>query len=387
MATEVIMPKLGMTMEKGTIVRWLREEGEQVEKGEPILEIETDKVVMEVEAPASGTLAGISAGPDEVVPVTEVIAYILEPGEKLEEVAKPPVKEAAPPPKKRIAVTPRARRLAREHEVDLAQVQGSGPGGRIVEADVRAFIEKREAAKPPMEALKVKERVPLRGRRKTIAERMQESAREAPHIALTMEVDMSEAERARRGCSFTALIVQVVAGVLRQHPLVNASLQGDEIILYDEVNVGVAVATKEGLLVPVVKRADAKSLFEIDDEIKSLAQSAGEGKLTLEEVSGGTFTVSNLGMFGVDEFHALINPPQSAILAIGAIVEKPLAKGGRVVIRPMMKMTISADHRILDGAAAAEFLQDVKASLERPTAEVEVREPAKIVVIGGGSGG
>ena len=406
MAMEVIMPKLGMTMEQGTIVRWLREEGDQVEKGEPILEIETDKVVMEVESPASGTLAGISAGPDEVVPVTEVIAYILKPGEKLEAVAKPPAKEAAPPPKeqvaatprapapkKKIAVTPRARRLAREHEVDLAQVQGSRPGGRIVEADVIAFIEKREAARSPKEALKVKpivkvkKKVPLRGRRKIIAERMQESAQEAPHIALTMEVNMSEAERARRGCSFTALIVQAVADALRQHPMVNASLQGDVIILYDEVNVGVAVATKEGLLVPVVKRADAKSLFEIDAEIKSLAQSAGAGKLTLEEVSRGTFTVSNLGMFGVDEFQAIINPPQSAILAIGAIVKKPMAKDGRVAIRPMMKMTISADHRILDGATAAEFLRDVKTSLERLTEKVEVRGAAKIAVIGGGFGG
>jgi pyruvate dehydrogenase E2 component (dihydrolipoamide acetyltransferase) len=383
MATEVIMPKLGMTMEEGTIVRWLREEGDQVEKGEPILEIETDKVVMEVEAPASGTLAGISAGPDEVVPVTEVIAYILEPGEKLEGVAKPPVKEAAPPPKERvavtpraptpeekIAVTPRARRLAREHEVDLAQVQGSGPGGRIVEADVLAFIEKREVAKPSVEAIKVKERVPLRGRRKTIAERMLESARTAPHIALTVEVDMSEAERTRGDCSFTALFVQAVARALRQHPMVNASLQGDEIILYDEVNVGVAAETKEGLLVPVVKGANAKDLVEIDAEIKSLAQSASEGTLTLEEVSGGTFTVSNLGMFGVEEFQALINPPQSAILAIGAIVEKPVVRDGQVVIRPMVKMTLSADHRVLDGAAAAEFLQNVKSNLERPTEKV-----------------
>jgi len=383
MATEVIMPKLDMTMEKGTIVRWLKEEGQQVEKGEPILEIETDKVVMEVEAPASGILAGISAGPDEVVPVTEVIAYILEPGEKLEGVAKPPAKESAPPPKERvavtpraptpeekIAVTPRARRLAREHEVDLAQVQGSGPGGRIVEADVLAFIEKREVAKPSVEAIKVKERVPLRGRRKTIAERMLESARTVPHIALTVEVDMSEAERTRGDCSFTALFVQAVARALRQHPMVNASLQGDEIILYDEVNVGVAAETKEGLLVPVVKGANAKDLFEIDAEIKSLAQSTSEGTLTLEEVSGGTFTVSNLGMFGVEEFQALINPPQSAILAIGAIVEKPVVRDGQVVIRPMVKMTLSADHRVLDGAAAAEFLQNVKSNLERPTEKV-----------------
>jgi len=371
MATEVIMPKLGMTMEQGTIVRWLKEEGEWVEKGEPILEIETDKVVMEVEAPAAGILAGIRAGPDDVVPVTEVIAYILEPGEKLEEIIKPPVEEVAPAPERKIIATPRARRLAREHGVDLAQVQGSGPGGRIVEADVRAFIEKREVARPTMEAIKVKERIPLKGRRKTIAERMLESARTTPHIALTVEVDMSEAEKARQGCSFTALIVQAVARALRRHPMVNASLQGDEIILYDEVNIGVAVDTQEGLLVPVIKRADAKSLFEIDAEIKSLSQKAAEGKLTLEEVSGGTFTVSNLGMFGVDEFHALINPPQSAILAIGAIVEKPVAKDGRVTIRPMMKMTISADHRVLDGATAAEFLQDVKSNLESLTKEIE----------------
>lgn len=386
MATEVIMPKLGMTMQEGTIVRWLREEGEQVGKGEPILEIETDKVVMEVEAPASGILAGISAGPDEVVPVTEVIAYVLEPGEKLEEVAKPPEKKAAPKPKKRIMVTPRARRLARENDIDLAQVEGSGPGGRIVEADVRALIEEREA-KPPLEGIRVKERVPLRGRRKTIAERMQESARQAPHIALTVEVDMSEAERARRGCSFTALIVQAVARTLRRHPMVNASLQEDEIVLYDEVNVGVAMDTKEGLIVPVVKEADAKSLPEIDAEIEGLARRARESNLSLEEVTGGTFTVSNLGMFGVEDFHAIINPPQAAILAVGAIVERPVVVDGKVVVRPTLKMTISADHRVLDGATAAEFLGDVKATLEKPAEVAEVKETVRIAVIGGGFGG
>ncbi len=384
MAVEVIMPKLGMTMQEGTIVRWLKEEGEWVEKGEPILEIETDKVVMEVEAPASGILAGISAGPGEVVPVTQTIAYVLEPGERLEEVARPPAKEAVPAPGERIVATPAARRLAREHDVDLAQIQGSGPGGRIVEKDVRAFIE---AIKPPIEALKVKERIPLTGRRKTIAERMQESARQAPHIALTVEVDMSEAEKARKGCSFTALIVQTVAQALRRHPMVNASLQGDEIVLYDEVNVGVAVDTEEGLIVPVVKEADTKDLPEIDAEIEELAERAREGILSLDEVTGGTFTVSNLGMFGVEDFHAIINPPQTAILAVGAISKRPVAVNERVVIRPVMKMTLSADHRVLDGAAAAEFLRDIKASLERPTEVVEVRDPAGIVVIGGGFGG
>ena len=390
MATEVIMPKLGMTMQEGTIIRWLKNEGEWVEKGEPILEIMTDKAVMEVEAPASGILAGIRAQPDDVIPVNQVIAYILEPGEKLEDVVK-----AAPPPEKapvsrrrparaRVAATPAARRLAAKHGVDLARVKGSGPGGRITEGDVRAFIEEREARQPP---IAVRERLPLTGRRKIIAERMQKSAQQAPHITLTVEVDMSEAERARKGCSFTALIVQAVAQALRRHPMVNASLQGEEIVIYDEVNIGVAVATDEGVIVPVVKGADAKSLFEIDAELKRLAQRARQGKLTLEELSGGTFTVSNLGMFGVDEFHAIINPPQSAILAVGAIVEKPQVEGGKVVIRPTMRMSISADHRVLDGAAAAEFLQDVKASLEKPAGEIEARERARIVVIGGGFGG
>ena len=367
MATEVIMPKLGMTMEEGTIIRWLKKEGERVEKGKPLLEIMTDKVSMEVEAPASGVLAGIRAGPDEVVPVTEVIAYILEPGESLEEVARPPARKVAPAPKKRIAATPAARRLAREHGVDLAHIKGSGPGGRIVEEDVRTFIE---AIKPPIEAPRVKERIPLTGRRKTIAERMQESARQAPHIALTVEVDMSEAERARGGCSFTALIVWAAARALRRHPLVNASLQGDEIVLYDEVNVGVAVDTEEGLIVPVVKGADVKDLLQIDAEIERLAQRAREGDLSLEEVSGGTFTVSNLGMFGVEEFHAIINPPQAAILAVGGIVERPTVVDGRVVIKPTMKMTLSADHRVIDGATAAKFLQDVKNGLERPVGVV-----------------
>jgi pyruvate dehydrogenase E2 component (dihydrolipoamide acetyltransferase) len=385
MTTEVIMPKLGMTMQEGTIVRWLKKEGEWVEKGEPILEIETDKVVMEVEASASGILAGISVGPGEVIPVTQTIAYICAPGEEPSPIAerlarvetpvieRPPslAERALPPRQVKVRASPAARRLARERGVDLSQVKGTGPEGRTTEADVEAFA--LEKPLPPH----VGEVIPLSGVRRIIAERMQRSAREAPHIVLTMEVDMSQAERARSGCSFTALIVQAVAQALRQHPFVNASLQGDEIVLYDEINVGVAVATAEGLIVPVVKAADARGLREIDAEIEGLAKRAREGKLTLEEVTGGTFTISNLGMFGVEDFHAIINPPQAAILAVGAIADRPMVVNGQIVVRLSMKITLSADHRVLDGVAAAEFLRDVKADLERPARviETEVQAP------------
>ncbi len=403
MAVEVIMPKLDMTMEEATIIRWLKQEGEWVEKGEPILEIMTEKIVMEVEAPASGILAGIRVGPDDVVPVGQVIAYILAPGEKLEDVVKvppkapplkvpaqqevKPIEKVAPPPEK-VRATPAARRLAREHSIDLTKVIPSGPHGEIVEEDVIAYMKSiSEAVSTPSKGPRIAEKIPLQGWRKITAQRMQQS-NEIPHIDLTVEVDMSEAARKRGTCSFTAIIVQAVAKTLKKYPIVNSSFQEDKIIIYKDINIGVAVDTEQGLIVPVVKNADEKSLSEIDKEIKELAQKAREGKLSLEEVSGGTFTVSNLGMFGIDNFQALINPPQGAILAVGKIQDRPVAIGGRIEIRPIMKMTISADHRVLDGATVARFLTDVKAALEQPAPKLEeIKEAHRVAIIGGGFGG
>lgn len=368
MAIEVIMPKFGMTMEEGTIIRWLKEEGERVEEGEPLLEVMTDKVSMEVEAPGSGILRGMLAQEGDVVPVVQTIAYLCAPGEEPPPVVERPAKvavsaieEAMPPIEDRVRASPAARRLAKERGIDISKVRGTGPGGRITRADVEAFI-----AEMPLP--RVAEVIPLSGIRRIIAERMRKSAREAPHISLTVEVDMSEAERARGGCSYTALIVYLVSRVIKRHPLLSASLRGDEILLFDEVNIGVAVAMEEGLIVPVIRGADIRGLAEIDAEIEELAQRAQEGGLTPNEVTGGTFTVTNLGMYGVDQFTAIINPPESAILAVGRIVERPVVVNGEVVARPVMRMTISADHRILDGAVAARFLQDLKVALESPGA-------------------
>jgi len=372
-----------MTQETGTIIQWFYKEGEHVKKGEPLLEVMTDKVNLEVEAPASGVLKNVRAFPNDVVPVAQIIAYIAEPDEEIVEEGEAP--EAAELPGRvapaqgptiparepravrrvsgRVAATPVARRLARERGVNLAAIAGTGPGGVITKADVLQAAERVIApVAPPAEA----GTIPLVGRRRIIAERMQQSVQQAPHIALTVEVDMREAETARRGASYTALLVYVVARALREYPLMNSTLRGDQIVLLDDANIGVAVAAEEGLIVPVVKKADAKSLEDIDAEIKDLTKRARAGKLTLEDVSGGTFTITNLGMFGISQFRAIINPPEAAILAVGSIVKRPVVINDGIHIRPMMTITASADHRILDGVAVANFLREVKTALERP---------------------
>jgi pyruvate dehydrogenase E2 component (dihydrolipoamide acetyltransferase) len=378
------MPKTGMAQETGTIVQWLVEEGERVEKGQPILEIMTDKVNMEVEAPASGLLTNIRASPNDVVAVTQVIAYIVEPGEEVvqaegvaevEELRLEAVKArepepgvsvskpgAAVPASAKVRATPVARRLARERGTDLASLIGTGPGGAITKEDVLKAAER--LTEPLAEGSPAESTIPLVGRRRIIAERMQQSSRQAPHIALSIDVDTSAAASARGEASYTALLVQAVARALRQHPLVNSTLRGDQIVLFHEIHVGVAVAVEDGLIVPVVKRADSKSLQQIDTELEDLSQRARAGELTLDDVTGGTFTITNLGMFGIPRFRAIINPPEAAILAVGSIEERPVVIDGGIHVRPMMTITASADHRILDGVAVAKFLQDVKAALE-----------------------
>jgi pyruvate dehydrogenase E2 component (dihydrolipoamide acetyltransferase) len=383
-ATPVIMPKTGMTQETGTIVQWLVKEGERVEKGQPILEVMTDKVNMEVEAPASGLLTNIKASPDDVVAVTRVIAYIAEPGEEVVEaegaaevheprlesgeVERPrpgrPVGKlgAAVPAPGKVKATPMARRLAQERGIDLASLTGTGPGGAITKADVLKAAERPD--EPPAPGPSIARTIPLVGRRRAIAERMQQSSQQAPHIALSIDVDMSAAAKARGEASYTALLVQVVARALRQHPLLNSTLRDGSIIVFNEINVGVAIAAEDGLIVAVVKHADTKTLQEVEAELKDLSQRARVGELTLDDVAGGAFTVSNLGMFGITQFRAIIKPPEAAILAVGSIVERAVAIEGGIHIRPMMTITASADHRILDGVAVAGFLQDVKAALE-----------------------
>ncbi len=374
----------------------------------------TDKANIEIEAPASGVLAGITAQPDDVIPVTEVIAYILEPGESLPSESREPT-EAIPateapavapqPDSKTIEVvsaeserrpgggkvraTPAARRLAAELGIDLALLSGSGARGRVHKNDVLAFAKQQPAVEarpavaiPALEILLPdahrKQVLPLTGPRKIIADRMAHSAFTAPHITLSLRVDMSEAARLRarvqepveqktgHRLSFTAIVARAVASALPRHPHLNASLQGENIIIWEDVHLGIATSLEDYLIVPVVRGAQGKSLEQIVIVLGDLLECARAKRLTPAEMSGSTFTISNLGMFGIESFTAIINPPESAILAVGKIVDTPVSVGDEIELRPMMNLTLSADHRVVDGATAARFLAELQATLENP---------------------
>ena len=361
MAVKIVMPRLSLTMKTGSVVRWYKREGEEVKKGEPIVEVLTEKVTYDIEAPESGILRKIYAKEGDEVPVNGLLAVITKPDEPL-----PKIEEERPKVevRERILASPAAKRLAREYGVDLSQIAGTGPGGRIVEADVRRYIEERLGYKP-----KICEVIRLTGVRKISAERVAKSVREAPHCTLCMEVDMTEASKLKEllRVSYTDIIVKAVAQALKEHKIMNSTLEGNEIKVFEEINIGVATATPQGLVVPVVKNADKKSLSEISSEIRNLAEKAREGKLEAGDVSGGTFTVTNLGMYGVEAFTPIINPPEAAILGVGKIIQKPVAEEGEVRIKPMMTLSLSFDHRIVDGAPAAQFLARIKEILENPS--------------------
>lgn len=367
MAVKVVMPRLSLTMKTGSVVQWYKREGEKVEKGEPIVEVLTEKVTYDIEAPASGILRKIYAKEGEEVPVNGLLAIITAPDEPLPEIEEKPRVAV----KERVLASPAAKRLAREYGIDLSQITGTGPEGRIVEADVRRYIEEKMEYKP-----KISEIVPLTGIRKISAERVAKSVREAPHCTLCMEVNMAEASKLkdRLGISYTDIIVKAVALALKEHKMLNSTLEGDKLKVFDEINIGIATATPQGLVVPVVKNADRKSLSEISAEIKTLAKKAREGKIEKNEVSGGTFTVTNLGMYGVEFFTPIINPPEAAILGVGKIINKPVVEGNEVKIRPMMMLSLSFDHRIVDGAPAAQFLSRIKEILENPSIMIEGEE-------------
>jgi pyruvate dehydrogenase E2 component (dihydrolipoamide acetyltransferase) len=426
MATEVIMPKVDMVMETGTFVEWLKKENEQVSKGEPLFIITTEKAAIELEAPADGILSGITAKPDDIIPVTQVIGYILAPGEALPAKAVPQnVAAAAAPSLAKIATimepvavaaeaaepgkvrgTPIARHLAKELDVDLKQVTGRGPRGRIHKADVLAFQKPQPAVEPqrgpvPAPTLVIsatsklparavsspsiqlpdarrKQVIPLAGARKIISERMVYSAFTAPHINLSLRVDMTEAIRLRESVleplkaqtgqrvSYTAILARAVAFVLPRHPTLNASLADGNLIFWEDIHLGIATNVEESLIVPVIREAQSKSLGQIVTILADLTERARTQRLMPAEMSGSTFTISNLGMYGVETFNAIINPPESAILAVGKMVDTPVAYEGQIVLRPMMELTACADHRISDGATVARFLADLKATLENP---------------------
>jgi len=387
MATTVIMPKLGLTMTEGTIERWLKQEGDRVEKGEPLVEIITEKINFQYESPASGILRKILHHEGETVPVTTPIAVIAGEGEAVAEVAmaKPEIAVEVPlpaavqreskEPSKRIFVSPIARKMAQEKGIDLASVKGSGPMGRIIKMDVLKAAEKGAAAPLPKPSEKL---IPLKGIRRVIAKRMTESFQNVPHFYLSSEIDMTSClalheqlreeveRRTKLRLTLTDILVKVVASSLKEQPIINSRIEGDQIHLIEEINIGVAIALEGGLIVPVIHHADQKSLTEIASTLRDLTQKAKEGKLSLEEVGGGTFTLSNMGMLGIDKFNAIINPPECSILGVGRTVEKPVFHGGEIKVRPMTWFTLSSDHRIVDGATAALFLNHVKKLVENP---------------------
>jgi pyruvate dehydrogenase E2 component (dihydrolipoamide acetyltransferase) len=401
MVTKVIMPQMGLTMEEGKIVEWLKKEGDRVEKGEPLFQIETDKVTLEVESPGSGILRKILVKEEETVPITTVIGYIAEADEPLPEAeeAAPPRKEEAimreearpviqervgelePAAAGRIKASPLARKLAEERGIDLSRIKGTGPGGRITKEDVEAALAAATVtaaapAPPPLAAEGGLQE--MSSMQRIIAERTAKSKTIAPHFYVTVEVDMSrvlafqeqmrpriEAEVGQK-LTLTEILVKATGLALKDCPRVNVTLEGNRIKYLREANVGIVVAMEEGLLIPVIRGADSKNLGQITKESKDLVSRARSGQLRPDDLGGGSISISNMGMFGVDQFTAIINQPEAAMLAVGRVVEKPVAFYGMIGIRPLMSITMSCDHRLLYGIHAAQFLGRLKEILEGP---------------------
>lgn len=401
MATKIIMPKLGMEMTNGTVVSWFLKEGDQVNKGQVILQIETDKITYDVEASTSGLLRRILVREGQMVPVGGVVGVIGSEDELLDErtfvqdesllsLGKPEVVARTPQGTRvdesdsqqvpRIVATPAARKLAREKGVDLSAVTGSGPAGRIVERDVlRAMGTEPEPTKLAEEKLgwRLDASLPVTRMRAIIAERLTGSWK-APHIYLMTEVDAGEIQKLRADShaeiqsqtghklSYDHILIKVVALAIEKWPLLNARWKSDRINIPGEINIGFAVALEDGLVVPVLRDANKKSLIEIVRLRGALVAKARARQLTIDDMRGGTFSISNLGMFDIDSFTAILNPPESGILAVGRIKDVPVVAGGQVVVRPVMKLVLGVDHRVVDGAVAAAFLQDIKRMLESP---------------------
>lgn len=439
MAKEIIMPKFGFNQEESEILEWLKENGDKVDKGDPIAVVSTDKISMEVEAPEGGTLDGIQYKVGDIVPVTKIIAYILQPGEKVPDApaedaavktaTSPEKSEAAPqkadvvekaagvsisPVAQRLAAdegvdislvsgsgkggqitkkdvetylasqstaagkvkaTPAARRIAKDKGINLAGIAGSGPGGRIQAADVSVAKPSAAPTEVPFSTVGVAREIPLIGMRRAIATNMQRSMQEAPHMVLQMDVEMDAAEGLRKlannnrcddapKVSVTAVIVKAVASALKQNPIVNSQFAGDRINVMADINVGVAAALDDGLIVPVIHNVDNKDLQQISAEVIDLAKRARESRLQPQDLADGTFTISNLGMYGIDRFSAIINPPQAAILAVGKMNQVFIADDqGQPVLRKVITFSLSADHRVMDGTQAAKFLSDLNKNL------------------------
>ncbi|MBX2814573.1 MAG: pyruvate dehydrogenase complex dihydrolipoamide acetyltransferase [Saprospiraceae bacterium] len=409
MAEIIRMPRLSDTMEEGVIVGWLKNEGDDIEPGDILAEVETDKATMELESYHEGTLLHIGVK-EGAVPVNGVLAVIGEKGEDFQaqldaelakdasneasadvpveevvatasaseaEVQTAQVESSSANGQDRIKASPLAKSMAADAGIDLARLQGSGDGGRIVKRDVTEAINKGGSTVGTEAFIAtpgVSTSEPVSQMRKVIARRLSESKFSAPHFYVTVEIDMDNAIASRKQMnedappkiSFNDLVVKASAAALRKHPAINASWSSDSITYHGDVHIGVAVAVDDGLMVPVIQHADQKSLAQIGAEVREKAGRARERKLQPDEMQGNTFTISNLGMFDVDEFTAIINPPDACILAVGSIVQKPVVRNGEIVVGNTMKVTLSSDHRIVDGATAAQFLQTLRRYLEHP---------------------
>jgi len=420
MASEIKIPRVGMAVTDATIIEWQFKEGDQVKEHQVVVVIETEKVRSEVESPASGFLH-IMLNDGESAAVGQVIGMLAETKEELAKVqketpagkpaeatkaaepvaAEAPKAEAAAPPKEaapaggegeRVRISPVARKLAEEHAIDIAQVTGTGPGGRIVREDVEKAIADKGAAPAPAPTApaaapaevagerKAKQTIPLTGMRGTIAERMHQSLSISAQLTTMGEIDMSEIVRLRNNLvaqestlgariTYTDILVFAIARLLQNNPKINASIAGKEIKVWEDINVGVATALEDGLIVPVVKHANQKSLVAISKEIKVLVEKARENKLSSDDISGGTFTLTNLGALGSGwTFEtAIINQPESAILRVGAITDRAVVRDGQIVARPIMTYSLTYDHRVIDGAMAAKFISSLISALENPT--------------------
>ncbi|HYL67664.1 MAG TPA: dihydrolipoamide acetyltransferase family protein [Candidatus Limnocylindria bacterium] len=388
MAISVVMPALEMAQETGKLLAWRKKEGERVTKGEPLLEIETDKAVVEIEAPGDGVLAGVTADVGAVIPVGETIAWLVAPGEKppakaataaptarassgTECAAGAPSQAAAPAAGAAPQISPKARRLAKELGVDFTRLKGTGPDGTITSEDVQAFAGRKVPSAPSGAE-------PLSQVARLMAERTTQSWTSVPHFFLVREVDATELldlskklapeiEKSHGArLTITDLLIALVSRVLAKHPRMNSSWTGDAIRANPDINISVAMAVKDGVVGAVIHKANTAKLGEVSAQRRELTERARAGRLRPADISGGTFTISNLGMYKVDAFSAIITPPQAAILAVGNISDRVVAIDGKPGIRPMMTMTLSSDHRVVDGAKAAEFLSELAEAIREP---------------------
>ena len=390
MAEIIRMPKMSDTMEEGIISRWLKKVGDQVNSGDILAEVETDKATMELESYDDGVLLHIGVKNGESVPVNDVIAIIGEKGENIKEILKeeetkeeetitiPEINDISKD--KRLKASPLAKKIAEEKGINLTNIKGSGDGGRIIKKDIEENTEiistqnSTNIILPKTIGKESFDEVPISQMRKTISKRLSESKFSSPHFYITMEINMDNCIEGRKKInetsevkiSFNDIIIKATAAALRKHPMINSSYLEDKIRTNHHIHIGVAVAVKDGLLVPIIKFADNKSLSHISLEVKNLANRAKNKNLQPSDWEGNTFTISNLGMYGIDEFTAIINPNDSCILAVGGIKNTPIIKNGEIVPGNLMKVTLSCDHRIVDGASGSAFLQTLKELIEDP---------------------